>query len=105
MVRRVRFTLVRLIPIFPLAEKIKEDRGGGHGNPIPCIHRDRPISESLTEFDRMKNGEYAEKAACLRMKMNLSSGNPYMWDTVAYRVKKASHHRTGDKWSTYALTG
>lgn len=35
----------------------------------------------------------------MRMKMDLNSGNPYMWDTVAYRVKKAPHHRTGDKWS------
>lgn len=47
----------------------------------------------------MKNGEYPEKQAVLRMKMNLSSGNPYMWDTIAYRVKFAPHHRTGDKWS------
>lgn len=81
------------------AEKIKEDRGGGHGNPVPCEHRDRPISESLVEFDRMRNGEYPEKGACLRMKMDLSSGNPYMWDTIAYRVKKAPHHRTAYKWS------
>jgi glutaminyl-tRNA synthetase len=53
----------------------------------------------LREFERMKNGEYAEKTAALRMKMDLSSGNPYMWDTIAYRVKNAPHHRTGDKWS------
>jgi len=49
----------------------------------------------------MRNGEYPEKSATLRMKMNLSSGNPYMWDTVAYRVKHAPHHRTGDKWKIY----
>jgi glutaminyl-tRNA synthetase len=49
----------------------------------------------------MRNGEYPERSATLRMKMNLSSGNPYMWDTVAYRVKHASHHRTGDKWKIY----
>ncbi|TYJ53430.1 glutamine-tRNA ligase [Cryptococcus floricola] len=83
------------------AEKIKEDRGMGKGNPVPCIHRERPSEESLHEFLRMKNGEYEEKTACLRMKMDLSSGNPYMWDTVAYRVKKAPHHRTGDKWKIY----
>ncbi|KIR67127.1 glutamine-tRNA ligase [Cryptococcus bacillisporus CA1873] len=83
------------------AEKIKEDRGMGKGNPIPCVHRDRPVEESLREFERMKNGEYKEKEACLRMKMDLNSGNPYMWDTVAYRVKNAPHHRTGDKWKIY----
>lgn len=53
----------------------------------------------MVEFEKMKNGEYAEKTVCLRMKMDLSSGNPYMWDTIAYRVKLAPHHRTGDKWS------
>ncbi|ORY32577.1 tRNA synthetases class I, catalytic domain-domain-containing protein [Naematelia encephala] len=83
------------------AEKIKEDRGGGHGNPVPCVHREKPIEESLAEFERMKNGEYPEKGACLRMKMDLSSGNPCMWDSIAYRVKNAPHHRTGDKWKIY----
>ena len=81
------------------AEKLKEDRGGGKGNPIPCEHRDRPMQESLREFERMKNGEYPERSAVLRMKMDLSSGNPFMWDTVAYRVKLSPHHRTGAKWS------
>ncbi|WVQ77217.1 glutamine-tRNA ligase [Cryptococcus sp. DSM 104548] len=56
------------------AEKIKEDRGMGKGNPVPCIHRERPSEESLREFIRMKDGEYEEKTACLRMKMDLSSG-------------------------------
>lgn len=49
----------------------------------------------------MRNGEYPEKSATLRMKMDLSSGNPFMWDTVAYRVKHAPHHRTGAKWKIY----
>ena len=80
-------------------EKIKEDRGGGKGNPSPCIHRDRPVQDNLDDFEKMKRGDYPEKAACLRMKMNLESGNPYMWDTIAYRVKLSPHHRTGDKWS------
>lgn len=83
------------------AEKIKEDRGGGHGNPKPCEHRERPIEESLVEFEKMRKGEYPERSACLRMKMDLTSGNPYMWDTVAYRVKFAPHHRTADKWKIY----
>ncbi|WVQ82171.1 glutamine-tRNA ligase [Cryptococcus sp. DSM 104549] len=83
------------------AEKIKEDRGMGKGNPVACEHRERPLEESLVEFERMKNGEYPEKGACLRMKMDLTSGNPYMWDAVAYRVKKTPHHRTGDKWKIY----
>ncbi|WWC94004.1 glutamine-tRNA ligase [Kwoniella sp. B9012] len=83
------------------AEKMKEDRGMGKGHPVPCEHRERPVEESLREFERMKNGEYPEQGAALRMKMDLTSGNPYMWDMVAYRVKLAPHHRTGDKWKIY----
>ncbi|WOO85607.1 putative glutamine--tRNA ligase [Vanrija pseudolonga] len=82
-------------------EKLKEDRGASKGNPKPCEHRDRPIEENLREFEKMKNGEYPEKTAALRMKADLTSGNPYMWDAVMYRVKKAPHHRTGDKWKIY----
>lgn len=83
------------------AEKIKADRGGGKGNPVACEHRDRPVEDNLRDFEKMKNGEFKEGEACLRMKMDLSSGNPYMWDSVAYRVKKAPHHRTADKWKMY----
>ncbi|KAL1405406.1 Glutaminyl-tRNA synthetase [Vanrija albida] len=82
-------------------EKVKEDRGASKGNPKPCEHRDRPIEENLREFEKMKNGEYPEKTAALRMKADLTSGNPYMWDAVMYRVKKAPHHRTADKWKIY----
>ncbi|BEJ14872.1 hypothetical protein CspHIS471_0406390 [Cutaneotrichosporon sp. HIS471] len=83
------------------AEKIKADRGGGKGNPVPCEHRDRSIEDNVRDLQKMKSGVYKEGEACLRMKMDLTSGNPYMWDTVAYRVKNAPHHRTGDKWKIY----
>lgn len=90
-------------PVDAAVDKIKEDRGSSQGAPKACVHRERPVEESLAEFERMRLGEYKEKEACLRMKMDLGSGNPYMWDTIAYRVKKAAHHRTGDKWSESGL--
>ncbi len=80
-------------------EAIAAARGGGRGNPEACPHRDRPIEENLREFKAMRDGKYAEKGAALRMKIDLTSGNPFLWDPVCYRVKNASHHRTGDKWS------
>ncbi|KAK0191156.1 glutamine-tRNA ligase [Armillaria mellea] len=82
-------------------EEIKADRGGGHGQPKPCIHRDRPIEESLVEFENMKNGKYKPKEANLRMKQDLNDGNPQMWDLTAYRVLDKEHHRTHDKWKIY----
>jgi glutaminyl-tRNA synthetase len=53
------------------------------------------------EFDKMKNGGYQPGQAILRMKQDLTDGNPYMWDLVAYRVLLAPHHRTGSKWRIY----
>ncbi|KAF8631574.1 hypothetical protein AX15_002325 [Amanita polypyramis BW_CC] len=82
-------------------EEIKIDRGEKRGQPRPCTHRDRPILESLTEFENMKNGKYKPKEAALRMKQDLSDPNPQMWDLTAYRVLETPHHRTGDKWRIY----
>ncbi|KAF8165525.1 glutamine-tRNA ligase [Crassisporium funariophilum] len=82
-------------------EEIKVDRGEKRGQPRPCIHRDRPIEESLAEFEGMKNGKYRPKEANLRMKQDLEDGNPQMWDLTAYRVLETPHHRTHDKWKIY----
>ena len=82
-------------------EEVKQDRGEKKGLPRPCAHRDRPVAESLEEFEGMKNGKYKPKEAFLRMKQDLTDGNPQMWDLTAYRVLDAPHHRTGDKWRIY----
>ncbi|KAF7301836.1 Glutamine-tRNA ligase [Mycena indigotica] len=83
-------------------EEIKASRGEKSGQlPTACAHRSRPISESLVEFERMKDGFYRPKEANLRMKMDLTDGNPQMWDLTAYRVLETPHHRTHDKWKIY----
>jgi glutaminyl-tRNA synthetase len=47
--------------------------------------RHRPVEENLRLFERMRRGEYAEGAACLRLKMELQSPNPNMCDLDIYR--------------------
>ncbi|KDN48115.1 hypothetical protein RSAG8_03131, partial [Rhizoctonia solani AG-8 WAC10335] len=84
------------------AEEIKANRGGEERGPRKaCVHRTRPISESLAEFENMKNGKYKPGEAVLRMKQDLEDGNPQMWDLIAYRTLHAPHHRTGTKWCIY----
>ncbi|KAH7105388.1 glutaminyl-tRNA synthetase [Auriculariales sp. MPI-PUGE-AT-0066] len=84
------------------AEEIHRDRGGEeHGPRRACVHRNRPIEESLKIFDDMKNGKYARGEMTMRMKQNLEDGNFQMWDLVAYRVVNAPHHRTGATWCIY----
>ena len=85
------------------AEEFKEYRGvpGKAGKPSP--HRDRPIQESLDIFRRMRAGEFEEGAYVLRAKIDMASPNLHMRDPAIYRIKKAGHHRTGDKWCIYPM--
>ena len=85
------------------AEETRAYRGtlteAGRNSP----HRDRPIAESLDLFARMRGGEFAEGAAVLRAKIDMSSPNMNMRDPALYRIKKAPHHRTGDRWCVYPM--
>ncbi|KXS19659.1 glutaminyl-tRNA synthetase [Gonapodya prolifera JEL478] len=83
-------------------EDMHRMRGGESGGErTECPHRNRPIAESVREFERMKEGRYGEGEATLRMKMDMQSGNPQFWDLVAYRVMYTRHVRTGDAWCIY----
>ena len=63
--------------------------------------RDRSIEENLVEFNNMRLGKYEASKATLRMKMDMTSPNPNMWDQVAYRIKYMPHPHAGDKWVIY----
>ena len=83
-------------------EEVKENRGNTK-TPAKSFYRDRPISESLDLFSRMKNGEFPDGALTLRAKIDLSSGNFNMRDPVIYRICHKNHHRTKDKWCIYPM--
>lgn len=85
------------------AEEINAGRGGREGGPRTANkYSNRPVEESLREFEDMKNGKFKAGTVTLRMKQDLlGSGNPQMWDLIAYRVLDAKHHRTGDTWCIY----
>jgi glutaminyl-tRNA synthetase len=83
------------------AEELRETRGtlteGGRASP----HRDRPPAESLDLFRRMRAGEFPDGSRSLRAKIDMASGNINLRDPVMYRIRKATHHRTGDRWCIY----
>lgn len=87
-------------------EEVKAQRGlkadgtlGGERYPSP--YRSRSVEQNLTEFRKMRDGFYKPGEAVLRMKQDIQSPSPQMWDLVAYRVLDAEHHRTGAKWKIY----
>ncbi|MFH0986340.1 MAG: glutamine--tRNA ligase/YqeY domain fusion protein [Candidatus Omnitrophota bacterium] len=65
--------------------------------------RDRSVEENLNLFERMKAGEFADGSRVLRAKIDMASPNITMRDPTIYRIKKASHHRTGDQWCIYPM--
>jgi glutaminyl-tRNA synthetase len=66
-------------------------------------YRDRPVEENLDLFEKMRRGELEEGACVLRAKIDMASPNINMRDPAVYRIKKAHHHRTGDKWCIYPM--
>jgi glutaminyl-tRNA synthetase len=85
------------------AEKMREYRGTLTEPGIESPNRDRPVEESLDLFERMKAGEFEDGAMVLRAKIDMSAPNINMRDPVIYRIRNASHHRTGDKWHIYPM--
>ena len=68
--------------------------------PLP---RQERFEENLELFERMRKGEFAEGARVLRAKIDMANPNINMRDPALYRIKKVSHHRTGDKWCIYPM--
>ena len=84
-------------------EDIRKYRGtlteSGKNSP----YRERTIEENLDLFNRMKNGEFGEGEHTLRAKIDMASPNINLRDPIIYRVKNASHPRTGDQWCIYPM--
>src|SRR5437667_4153510 len=65
--------------------------------------RDLSIEESLDLFARMKAGEFPDGARTLRAKIVMTAPNVWLHEPVLYRIRHASHDRTGDKWCIYPM--
>ena len=85
------------------ADETREYRGTltepGRDSP----YRDRSIEENLDLFGRMRDGEFPDGAHVLRAKIDMRSGNLNMRDPTIYRIRHATHYRTGDRWCIYPM--
>lgn len=85
------------------AEQVREYRGTltepGKNSP----YRDRSVEENLALFERMRLGEFDEGQCSLRAKIDMASPNINLRDPMLYRIRKAHHHQTGDKWCIYPM--
>lgn len=85
------------------AEEIKATRGTLTEPGVESPYRTRTPEENLKLFREMKEGKYADGEKCLRAKIDMSSPNLNMRDPVIYRILRATHHRTGDRWCIYPM--
>lgn len=85
------------------ADEIREYRGTLTEPGKESPYRNRSIEENFDLFERMRKGEFADGSRTLRAKIDMASGNINMRDPVMYRILRAEHHRTGNKWCIYTM--
>ncbi len=85
------------------AETIRAQRGSLTEPGIESPFRDRPVEESLRQFERMRAGEVPDGGMVLRARIDMASPNMNLRDPVMYRVMNKPHHRTGDAWHIYPM--
>ena len=85
------------------AEEMRINRGtlteAGKNSPW----RNRTIAENLQLFREMRDGKHADGSLVLRAKIDMASPNINMRDPAIYRIRRAHHHNTGDKWCIYPM--
>jgi len=85
------------------AEEMRANRGtlteAGQESP----YRQRSAEENLDLFERMRGGEFPDGSKTLRAKIDMTAGNINLRDPVMYRIRRATHHRTGDTWCIYPM--
>ncbi len=85
------------------AEQMRAHRGDFQHAGVDSPYRNRTPAENLARLRQMRNGELPDGAAVLRAKIDMASANINLRDPALYRIKRATHHHTGDRWCIYPM--
>ncbi|MBI5062950.1 MAG: glutamine--tRNA ligase/YqeY domain fusion protein, partial [Desulfatitalea sp.] len=85
------------------ADEIRQFRGTLTEAGKPSPFRNRSVEENLDLFRRMRDGEFEDGQHVLRAKIDMTHPNVLLRDPTLYRIRKAAHHRTGDRWCIYPM--
>ncbi len=83
--------------------EIRDYRGTVEVAGRPSPGRERSVAENLDLFARMRAGEFPDGAHVLRGRIDMSAANMKLRDPLLYRIRHATHHRTGDAWCIYPM--
>jgi glutaminyl-tRNA synthetase len=85
------------------AEDMRANRGDFGKPGVDSPFRRRTVEQNLTRFREMRDGQLADGAAVLRAKIDMASPNINLRDPAIYRIRRATHHHTGDTWCIYPM--
>lgn len=88
---------------FQSAEEISKQKGTPSTAGTDSPYRSTAADKNLELFTKMRAGEFNEGECVLRAKIDMTSPNMHMRDPIIYRIMKAHHHRTGNKWCIYPM--
>ncbi len=84
-------------------DEMRATRGDFANAGIDSPYRGRTPAENLARLRAMKAGELADGAATLRARIDMASPNINLRDPALYRIKRATHHNTGERWCIYPM--
>ena len=84
-------------------EEMRANRGDFGKPGVNSPFRSRTPAENATRFAEMRDGKHEDGAMVLRAKIDMASPNINMRDPAIYRIRRATHHNTGDKWCIYPM--
>ena len=84
-------------------EQMRVNRGDFGKPGIDSPYRNHTAAENLARFRQMRDGLYPDGAMVLRAKIDMASPNINLRDPAIYRIRRATHHNTGDKWCIYPM--
>jgi len=84
-------------------EEMRNNRGDFGKPGVNSPYRSRSPAENLSRLREMRDGKLDDGAAVLRAKIDMASPNINMRDPAIYRIRRATHHHTGDKWCIYPM--
>jgi len=85
------------------AEQMRVNRGDFGKSGIDSPYRTRSPADNLARFEQMRDGLYEDGAMVLRAKIDMASANINLRDPAIYRIRRATHHNTGDTWCIYPM--
>ena len=84
-------------------EDMRVNRGDFNTPGTDSPVRDRTPAENLARFREMRDGQHADGSMVLRAKIDMAAPNINLRDPAIYRIRRATHHNTGDKWCIYPM--